>query len=229
MRVFGGKIGLKNDDKMPENRVENMKGKNKKLMTFFGAVLPHWRSEKIGGGSATVTFVFRGRLVSKKNNQMAVVRKKEARDYLFSLQKRGGKYTAEEVENAFRVMKTAFVGNKEYGECQRKFLPELEKQKKVWEQRLGHKGLKFPLKKAAMTVRFYFKDKYITDTVNKQQTVQDLLIEAGIIANDDYKTLNPIHAESGLYKDQITENLAVVRLAFQLPKNSKKTLNDELK
>lgn len=198
----------------------------KKRMSFFGVNLPHNNKEILGGGTATITFVLKGRIISKKNNQMAIVSHKAALNWLKD--KKNPSFA--DYKTALKMCKAVFIGNKLYSECKKQFLPELEAQKKVWEDRLGEKGVKFPLKKASMTVRFYFKDRYLTDTVNKQQTVQDLLVEAGIIANDDYKTLNPIHAESGCYKDKIRENIALVRLSVPIPKKvSKIKLTDELK
>lgn len=79
-----------------------------------------------------------------------------------------------------------------------------------------------------MTVKFYFRDGRITDTVNKQQTVQDLLQEAGVIANDDYKTLNPISAASVKMSRGIRENISLIRLSVKLPKKNIQ-LTDELR
>lgn len=198
--------------------------KKHKRHSFFGVTLPVWEPENYGSGTATLTFILTGKLVSKKNNQMAVVSHVPAQKWL----KEKANPTFADFKTALKMCKAVFIGNKEYRECRDKFLPELIKQKAVWEARLGPKGLKFPIEKAAMTVRFYFKDRYVTDTVNKQQTLQDLLVEAGIIANDDYKTINPIHSESGLYKDKIRENISLIRLAVRLPKCRVK-LTDELK
>ena len=199
-----------------------------KRNSFFGVTLPVTISEKIGSGAATITFVLQGRLISKKNNQMAIVRKKEARSYLDSCRKKGEKPTYKMLDDALNIAKAQFIGNKLYAECQRTFLPVLAQQKAIWSSRLAGKGLQFPLKRASLTLRFYFKDKYRTDTVNKQQTVQDLLVEAGIIADDDYKTINPITAESGCYKDLITQDIALIRLSCKMPKTRIK-ITDELK
>lgn len=199
-----------------------------KRKSFFGVRLPIWEVEKVGTGSCTLTFVLQGRIISKKNNQMAVVSKKAARDWLFSQQKSGKKPDYALFEAALSMAQAKFVGNKLYSQCQKQFLPVLAAQKQIWEQRLAGKGLKFPLKKAAMTLKFYFKDARLTDTVNKQQTVQDLLQDAGIIANDDYKTINPITAASKCYKGKIDHNITLVRLSFQLPKKKAKA-TDELK
>lgn len=203
-----------------ENRV-----KKPKRHSFFGVVLPVTEKEKMGGGTATLTFVLQGRLISKKNNQMAIVSHVPAYNWLKSKQKP----TLADFKTALKMCKAVFIGNKSYNDCRAEFLPKLKEQKDIWESRLAPKGLKFPIEKAAMTIRFYFKDRYRTDTVNKQQTVQDLLVEAGIIADDDYKTINPIYAESGCYKDKIIKDIALVRIAVKLPKRSRIKLVDEIK
>lgn len=199
-----------------------------KRHTIFGVCLPVWRAEKQGAGAATITFVLHGKLISKKNNQMAVVVKKDARKWVDNQIKSGQKPTWKAVESVLSIARSAFVGNAQYEACKKTFIPEIGAQMKVWEQRLGAKGLKFPLKKASLSLKFYFKKKHITDTVNKQQTIQDLLVDAGVIANDDYKTLNPIVAESGYYPKGIREDVYVARLSFQLPKKQVK-LTDEIK
>ena len=201
--------------------------KKPKRHTFFGITPPVWVEDGPGIGPCTITFVLEGRIISKKNNEMAVVGKKDARRW-FAAQK-GAKMTPEQAfEAALSHAKAVFVGNKEYAGCQKKFLPVLAEQKKVWEERLAKKGIKFPLNKAAMSLRFYFNSRAITDTVNKQQTIQDLLQDAGIIANDNYRVLNPITAASGCYKDKIKDNITVIRLIVDFPKvkiTPKDTLN----
>lgn len=201
----------------------------RRAIKYFGVNVPTWKSEKQGAGSATIMFVLRGKIISKKNNQMAIVYKKPARMWVDSQIKSGKKPTWKDIDSALSLTQTRFIGNKLYGECLRTFMPILEAQKKIWLERLGSKGLSFPLVKASMNLRLYFKHRHQTDTVNKQQTIQDLLVEAGIIADDDYETLNPIHSESSCYHKEISENLAVIRLSFQLPKTKKKIqLTDEL-
>lgn len=199
-----------------------------RTVKLFGVNVPSWKAEKQGAGASTITFILRGKIISKKNNQMAIVYKKTARMWVDAQRKAGKNATWKDVDSVLSLTQTRFIGNKLYSECKRNFLPVLEEQKKIWMQRLAEKGLKFPLKKASMNLRLYFKYKHITDTVNKQQTIQDLLVEAGIIADDDYETLNPIYSAS-CYQKNISDNLAVIRLSFQLPKSKKKIqLTDEL-
>ena len=204
---------------MPKTAKKIIKSPPKsKRHTHFGITLPVWEDEKQGAGAITITFALQGRIVSKKNNQMAVVYKKAARQWIAKQQESGRKPTWKDVDAILGIASTKFIGNIQYRECQEKFLPVLNEQKSIWKKRLAAKGLKFPLKKASMSIRFYFKDRYITDTVNKQQTVQDLLVEAGIIADDDYKTINPITAASKGFYGKLVDNIAVVRLTFKLSK-----------
>ncbi len=200
-----------------------------KRNSWFGVTLPVWEAEKMGAGAITITFMLKGRLISKKNNQMAVVRKKEAVNWFEKRLKSGKKLTMADIKSGLTLTKAQFIGNKLYSECQKVFLPQLEHQKQFWVDGLGQNGLKFPLKKAKVSFRFYFKDKYRTDTLNKQQTFQDLLVEAGILADDDYKTLAYYSAESGCYKDKVVDNVAIARVSFIMPKKNKVKITDELK
>ena len=219
-------------DPSPGIKLKNMPGLAKKIVrkpqkgkrhTHFGVTLPVWEPEKQGAGATTITFVLQGRVVSKKNNQMAVVYKKVARQWISKQQKTGRKPTWDDVDTILGIASAKFIGNVLYSACKKKFVPILEEQKRIWNERLAAKGLQFPLNKASMSIRFYFKDRYITDTINKQQTVQDLLIEAGIISNDDYKTINPISAVSKGFYGKLVDNIAVVRLSFKLGKTIKIT------
>lgn len=205
-----------------------MPGKKPKRHTFFGITPPVWVEDSPGNGPCTITFLLEGRIISKKNNEMAVVGKKAARNW-FAAQK-GAKFTPEQAFEAALSHATAvFVGNKEYAACKAKFVPVLQDQMNVWEDRLAAKGVKFPIKKAAMSLRFYFRDKYVTDTVNKQQTVQDLLQDAGVIAGDHYTVLNPITAASAYYGPKvIRDNITVIRLTFKLPKKKRTSITDVL-
>lgn len=190
--------------------------------TFFGVRVPPWKDEKIGSGQISLRFVISGTIVSKKNHRVAITDRQEAHKYLESVH-HGGVVTVDMAKEACRLVKPKIRQSREYEEFVKAQRPVLEEQKKVWLERLSGQGLKFPLEKAAMTVRFYFKSAYVTDTVNKQQTVQDLFQTCGIIKNDDYKSLNPIKASSQYFENRISENICLVVLSFQKNKNTKKT------
>lgn len=190
-----------------------------RFQTYFGIPVPPFKQEKLGSNCTSIFFVLSGNIPSKKNNQQAVALRKVARDWAKQQQKTGRPPTWDDVQQAIGMVGAKMRGNQDYIEFVEKYKPILQAQAKEWSDRLYDKGLIFPINKAAMSLRFFFKNRHITDTVNKQQTVQDLLIEAGIIANDDYKTLNPITSASACYYEEVVETITYINLSFNLPKN----------
>lgn len=188
----------------------------KRFQTYFGVPIPPFKEEKLGAGSITIRFIITGKIPSKKNNQMSVAVRKYARQWASNKKKSGKSPSWDDVNKAISLCKSKVRPNIEYKEWVDKTKPILHKQSSVWVERLKDKGLIFPLKKSTLSLRLYFKDRYITDTVNKQQSIQDLLVDAGIISNDDYKTLNPIHSASATFHEEIIYDIAFISLSFKL-------------
>jgi hypothetical protein len=188
----------------------------KRFQTYFGVPIPPFKEEKLGAGSVTIRFVVTGKIPSKKNNQQAVALRKEARDYIKSIAKTSGIITPDQAQKAISMCSAKMRGNAEYLQFLERVKPILHEQSSVWVERLKDRGLQFPLKKASLSLRFYFNNRHITDTVNKQQTIQDMLIDARIIANDDYASLNPIHSASACYVDELVHSIAFISLSFRL-------------
>lgn len=187
-----------------------------RFQTYFNVAIPPFKEEKLGAGSTTIRFVVIGAIPSKKNNNMAVSVRKKAKEMLFQTQKTKGNVSLDDALKAVDAVYSKIRPNQEYREFVEQQKPEIQRQAAIWSERLGAKGLIFPLQKAAMTLRLYFKDRYVSDTVNKQQTIQDLLVECGIIANDDYKSLNPITSASACYYQELIHNIAFISLTFRL-------------
>jgi hypothetical protein len=184
----------------------------KRFQTYFGVPIPPFKEEKLGAGSVTIRFILTGKIPSKKNNQMSVAVRKHARNWL----KKQVFVGRAEADKAVSMCKSKVRPNEEYQKWVEKMKPVLHQQSAWWSKKLEHRGLVFPLKKATMSIRFYFQHRYVSDTVNKQQSCQDLLVEAGIIANDDYKTLNPIHSASASFYEEIIHDIAFISLSFRL-------------
>lgn len=188
----------------------------KRFQTYFGVPIPPFKEEKLGAGSVTIRFVITGKIPSKKNNQMSVAVRKYARDWAKKQQATGRPASWADVNKAISSCKSKVRPNKEYKEWVDKTIPMIHKQSAFWVNQLQAKGLAFPLKKATLSLRLYFKDRYVTDTVNKQQSIQDLLVDARIIENDDYKSLNPIHSASACYYEELIHDIAFISLSFRL-------------
>jgi hypothetical protein len=188
----------------------------KRFQTYFGVPIPPFKEEKLGAGSTTIRFILTGKIPSKKNNQMSVAVRRFARDWAKKQKKTGRTPTWDDVNSAISRCKSKVRPNAEYKTWVDKMKPVIHEQSAVWAERLREKGLIFPLKKATLSLRLYFKDRYVTDTVNKQQSIQDLLVCSGIIANDDYKSLNPIYSASASFYEEIIYDIAFISLSFRL-------------
>ena len=188
---------------------------SKRFQTYFGVPIPPFKEEKLGAGSITIRFVLTGKVPSKKNNQQAVTIRKFARAWANAEQKKRPATWAD-VHKAIGMTKSKMRGNAAYNDFLKAVKPTLHAQSSFWAERLKDKGLIFPIPKATMSLRLYFKNRYVTDTVNKQQTIQDILQDCKIIANDDYKSLNPIHSASACFYDEIIYDIAFVSISFRL-------------
>lgn len=188
----------------------------KRFQTYFGVAIPPWKEEKLGAGCITIRFVITGRVPSKKNNNQSVAVKKEARKYLVDLFDKSKTINKAQALKALKLVYSKIRPNDEYLKFVEEQTPILQQQSSYWSDRLRDKGLIFPLTSATLNLRFYMKHKHISDTVNRQQSIQDLLIESKIIANDDYKTLNPIHSASICYFEEIADNITLISLSFHL-------------
>lgn len=190
----------------------------KRFQTYFGIPFPPWKENKPGpsGDSYTIWFVIKGRVPSKKNNQQAVTRRKEAVDYLSDLFKHTATINKAQAFTAIKKVSAKMRGNDQYRAFLEEHSASLKDQRKYWQDRLGPKGLIFPLSKASLSIRFYFAQRYRQDSVNKQQSVQDILKDCHIIFDDDYTVIDPITATARCYKDEIKDNLTYITLTFKL-------------
>ncbi len=188
----------------------------KRFLTYFKVPIPPWKEKKLGAGSTTIRFVITGRVPSKKNNMQSVAVRREARNYLNELPP-GKMVTKQQAGIAIGKVHSKIRPNDDYNEFVAKQLPIIQKQMEEWSGRLQYKGLVFPIPYAALSLRFYMKQKHLSDTVNRQQTIQDLLIACRVVANDDYRTLNPIQSASACYFGEVFESITVISLSFRLP------------
>lgn len=188
---------------------------SKRFKTYFGIPIPPFKEDILGAGSTTIRFVITGKVPSKKNNQQAIAVRMPARNWAKS-QAKLRPATWDDVHKAIGMVKSKMRGNIAYLEFVKKVKPVIIEQMQEWSKRLSDKGLIFPIAKSSMTLKLYFKDRYVTDTVNKQQTIQDLLVTCGVISNDDYKSLNPIHSASASFYEEIIYDISFVSISFRL-------------
>lgn len=184
-------------------------------MTWFGVPVPPWKPKKMSSKNMTLTFVITGKMPSKKNNQQSTTVRKEAYDFIYEIPE--GNYSAAEVKKwakkAVRLVRSKVIPNHEYKAFVELQRPVIEQQAAHWSERLREKGLMFPLTKAKVNIRFYFAQKHRQDTMNKAQTILDLLVLCRVLSDDDYTVTDP-KAEGQLYKDEIVENICEIKITF---------------
>lgn len=188
----------------------------KRFQTWFNVPIPPFKEDLFGAKSTTIKFVITGNVPSKKNNQQAVTVRKVARSWAFNAQKSGRPATWADVQKAISMVSSKMRGNAKYNDFLKKTEPIILEQMQWWSKRLSEKGLVFPIDRATMTLKLHFKNRYITDTVNKQQTIQDLLVHCGVIKDDNYNCLNPIISKSASYYEEIIYDIAYISLTVNL-------------
>ena len=187
----------------------------KRFVTYFGVAIPPFKEEKLGAGSTTIRFVLKGNVISKKNNNQAIAMRKYPHDWAFAQEKlRPATWT--DVHRAINMVKGKMIGNTQYKDFLQKMKPVVQEQMGEWIDRLGEKGLIFPLDKSTVSIRLYIKDRYRRDTLNAAQTILDLLVDAKVIADDDDLHINPIHAASARYFQELVHNIAFISISFKL-------------
>jgi hypothetical protein len=190
---------------------------SKRFVTYFGVAIPPFKEEKLGAGSSTIRFVLTGRVISKKNNNQAIAIRKPAHDWAYKTEKQRPASWAD-VHRAINMVRGKMIGNAEYKKFLEKNRPVIIEQMKSWSTSLSGKGLIFPLSKANCTIRLYIKDRYRRDTLNAMQTIADLLVDSGVLIDDDDLHFNPVCGKSARYYEEIIHNIAFISLSFKMTK-----------
>lgn len=186
-----------------------------KFQRIHGYRVPIFNEKKMGTGAITIRFVLPGRIVSKKNNETAIPDDRKAKSFLANKQATQGSVTINDAMEALKMIEVRFVGNPQYRACVKKFVPIIQAQMERNRSLLEAYGVKFPLQDAVFNVKLAFKDRRRTDTVNKMQTIHDLLVTAGAIKDDDYTVLNPVRGFSKCFPQRIMENVALISLTIE--------------
>lgn len=188
---------------------------------LFGIYVPPFKRTVFKSkGALSIYFVLSGPIPSKKNQKMAYTERKEGFKIIKDRLSGEGMITKLEARkiaiDAVWKVHSKIVANEHY----KKFLAgqkeTILRQMAFWSGRFQERGLIFPLEKASLSMQLHFKGRYVTDTINKLQTLQDLLVDCGVITDDNYKVLNPIHAESACYYEEIVKDISKITLTLNL-------------
>jgi len=186
-----------------------------RVQRICGIRVPIFDEPKVGTGAIRIQFVLEGHIISKKNNEAAIPDAKAAKIYLHEQNKANGGITLKDALDALSRITVRFVGHPGYRACKKKYIPIIQEQMEYWRPKLIANGLDFPLQEAVLSAKFAFKDRHKIDTINKMQTIHDLLVESGAIKDDDYTVLNPIKGFSKLFNKRLKENVCLISLTMK--------------
>lgn len=199
----------------------------KRIKTYHGVPVPPWKHEPVKN-CMTLVFVLQGRIPSKKNELVAVVERKDAFSYmkaeLAKLPDMISKKQAAHLATTM-VFKTygKVVNSKTYQEWEAMAVETFKEQLKVFLPTAQKNGIIFPISKATITVKFYWKGKYRRDNSNKSEGIHDALVAANILADDSDKVMPDTSQGARDYSEEILQSMAVIYIT--VPIKAKKPLN----
>lgn len=79
-------------------------------------------------------------------------------------------------------------------------------------------GIVFPISKATVTIKYYWKGKYRRDNKNKAEGLDDALVKAKIILDDSDKVMPDTHQHAKDYSEEVTESMAVIYVTTPIKK-----------
>lgn len=178
---------------------------SKRIKTYHGIPVPPWRHNPMGK-SMTMVFVIEGRIPSKKNELVAVVDRADAFAYINSVNCFTKKHCITAIFKTFARIKNS----KEYEKWELDVVEKLIDQQKHYQKAAIKNGIVFPLSKAAITIKFYWKGKYRRDNSNKSEGIHDALVKACILADDSDKVIPDTNQEARDYSEEVTKSMAVI-------------------
>lgn len=185
--------------------------------TRFNVIIPPWRQNR-RGHPITLEFVLTGKIPSKKNRQRASFNYSWAIGQVRSFFKKQTPgtltlpATLKFVVSLIRSIKPFIYKPIEIVEWEKQAIELLIQQVHYWRKVYAAQGLAFPITLCSISIKHYWADEYQRDNSNREQTIHDILITAGIISDDNYKCLYKIESEADCFKDEILDHITTINL-----------------
>ena len=187
---------------------------NKRITTRFGISLPP-RKKKTYKQTITLRFIIEGTVPSKKNEWHAASNWAPMFKKLLKTEDKF-KTKKELLEHINKELKVYIRGSQKYVSFRDKNVPLLTEQAKFWKERYSKYDVVFPISNATVSIYHFWKDEQRRDNTNKADTILDVLIEAGILLDDTWQCLNPIHSEAECYAGEINDHETCIDLTINL-------------
>lgn len=192
----------------------------KRIRTYHGVPIPPWKHEPVKH-QMTMVFVITGRIPSKKNELVAVVERKDAFSYMKAeLAKLPDMISKKQAAHLATTMVFKAYGkvvnSKAYQEWEAMAVETFKEQLKVFVEAAHRNGIVFPISKATVSVKFYWKGKYRRDNSNKSEGLHDALVAAHILADDSDRVMADTSQGARDYSEEILKSMAVIYITVPI-------------
>lgn len=185
--------------------------------TKFGIVIPPWRPNK-RPQPITIEFVLTGLIPSKKNRQRASFNYSwaigQVRSFFRSQTPAGIDLTTvlRFVVKLIKDIRPFIYKPQEILDWEKQAIEILIKQANDNRLTYARHRLKFPITECSISILHYWADGYQRDNSNREQTLHDILISAGIIADDNYKCLFRNSSEAACFENEIVDHITTINI-----------------
>ncbi len=187
--------------------------KPQRIKTIFGVAVPPWRHEPVTR-SMTMVFLLTGRIPSKKNELIAVVDRADAFKYMNEIP--GGTMTKTEATTMLFKTFARIKNAPEYEQWEAAAVQTFTDQLKAYQKKAASSGIIFPVPKATVQIKLYWKGKYRRDNTNKSEGIHDALVKAQVIADDSDRCTPDTSQKARDYSDIIPNSIALIFVTVPL-------------
>jgi len=180
---------------------------------LFGVQLPP-KKHRVVSKYLTVRFVFTGTIPSKKNRQRAASNYHILKGMLAKLPSAAA--CVAKLNESLRIfIKRA----KEFEDWQDAAKVTVGEQARHWKVKYDRFGLVYPIERASIKIYHYWADNKTRDNSGKLDSIQDMLVESGIIADDTWQVLHTVESAAEGYFGEILEHITTVDITFPVGKH----------
>lgn len=184
----------------------------KRIKTYHGIAVPPWRHVPVKK-CMTMVFIVTGRIPSKKNELVSVVDRNDAFAYLKTLPEMVNKKQC--VTMLFKTF-ARIKNSLDYEKWEASTVELLKEQQRVFIPAAIRNNVVFPVSKATVVTKFYWKGKYRRDNSNKSEGIHDALVKAHILLDDSDRVMADTSQGARDYTDEIIESMAVIYITVPI-------------
>jgi Holliday junction resolvase RusA-like endonuclease len=85
---------------------------------------------------------------------------------------------------------------------------------------MAEQGFSLPITRAKIKVLFYFADSRDRDLSNKFETIADIMVDAGILADDRYKVLKPVYLDGWTNRAKPRTEIYLTLITGDMPEHA---------